>query len=86
MSFYYNHNLYSQMYEFDKPDPNIWGNEALEQYEVCKGYVRNNHAYDTARSDTGLGRQVRTHTCFDFCALGEDENFLGDDREQCVDL
>jgi hypothetical protein len=39
MGFYYNHNLYERLYEFEKPDPNIWGTEALDQYKACKGYV-----------------------------------------------
>jgi hypothetical protein len=55
-NFYYNHNLYERLYTFEKPDPTIWGNEALEQYKTCKGYVQNNAGYPIARSDEGLGR------------------------------
>jgi len=85
-SFYYGHNLYKDTYLFSRPDPIVWGAEALQDYEQCKSYILQNPKYETARSDTGLNRQVRTHTCFSFCASGEDKFILGDDRPQCVDL
>jgi len=80
-AFYYGHNFYNNTYLFSRPDPLVWGAEALQDYEQCKSYILKNPEYETARSDTGLGRQVRTHTCFSFCASGEDEYMLGDDRK-----
>ncbi len=31
-------------------------------------------------------RQIRTHSCFSYCRKGEDSNFMGDDRPNCIDL
>jgi len=84
MSFYYKHNLYEELYLFTRPDPAKRGAEALKDYEVCKSYILDNPKYEIARSSTT--RQTRTHSCFSYCANGEDLNFLGDDRPQCVDL
>lgn len=31
-------------------------------------------------------RQVRTHTCFSYCKTGNDKDFLGDDRKDCIKI
>jgi len=31
-------------------------------------------------------RQIRTHTCFSYCRNGEDPNFMGDDRPDCISV
>jgi len=31
-------------------------------------------------------RQIRSHTCFSFCKNGDDPNFIGDDRKDCIGL
>lgn len=31
-------------------------------------------------------RQIRTHTCFSYCKTGNDRDFLGDDRPDCIDI
>jgi len=74
------------MYKFTRPDEDIWGDEAEKNYDECKGYIRDNAKYPKARGDRFQERQIRVHTCFTYCANGEDSNFLGDDRAQCVDM
>lgn len=31
-------------------------------------------------------RQIRTHSCFSYCRNGEDRNFKGDDRPECIEV
>ena len=31
-------------------------------------------------------RQIRTHSCFSYCRNGEDPDFMGDDRPECIEL
>jgi len=74
------------MYKFTRPDGDVWGEEAELDYDKCKGYIQQNSQYPVARGDRYQERQIRTHTCFTYCANGEDNNFLGDERQHCVDM
>lgn len=84
VSFFYNHNQYDSLYIFSRPDQQTNGAQAVEDYETCKSYILSNPEYAMANSNPR--RQIRTHTCFSYCANGEDYSFLGDDRPQCVDI
>ena len=41
---------------------------------------------DYAMSSSEPQRQIRAHTCFSYCRNGEDPNFMGDDRPDCIEL
>ena len=57
---------------------------ALSDYETCKSYIMDYKEY--AMSAYEPQRQIRTHTCFSYCRNGEDPNFMGDDRPDCIEL
>ena len=60
-----------------------WKN-ALADYEKCKSYVLDYRGYSNSLADPK--RQIRTHTCFSYCKNGDDPNFMGDDRPDCIGL
>ena len=93
MNFYYNMNQYESFYLYSKPklddfneatDRMLDFENALIDYEVCKGYILDNPLFPFAAVEPK--RQIRTHSCFSYCSNGKDESFLGDDRLDCVDL
>ena len=57
---------------------------ALSDYERCKSYILDFRHYKMSKAEPD--RQVRTHSCFSYCRNGEDPNFLGDDRPECIDV
>ena len=60
-----------------------WQN-ALKDYETCKSHVLDYKNYASSLADTD--RQIRTHSCFSYCKNGDDANFMGDDRPDCISL
>lgn len=93
MNFYYNMNKYESFYLFTKPEVTDFMEGldrqedfegALSDYETCKGYILDNPLFEYVSNDPK--RQIRTHSCFSYCANGADDNFKGDDRSECVDL
>ena len=57
---------------------------ALSDYEKCKGYILDYKEYPMSLAEPH--RQIRTHTCFSFCKTGNDKDFLGDDRPECISI
>jgi len=84
------------MYLFSRPKPEEYGvmplvdknlmswENALGDYEQCKSYILNNKLYEMSKSEPE--RQIRTHTCFSYCRNGEDPDFMGDDRPDCIEV
>lgn len=58
--------------------------QALVNYETCKGYILDSLFYPMSAAEPS--RQIRTHTCFSYCKTGNDQDFLGDDRPNCIDI
>ena len=96
LNFYFKQNHYTDLYLFSRPSPNEYGTmplegrskeswqSALSDYETCKSYIMDYKDY--AMSAYEPQRQIRTHTCFSYCRNGEDPNFMGDDRPDCIEL
>mmetsp|Transcript_8182 Transcript_8182/g.9877 ORF Transcript_8182/g.9877 Transcript_8182/m.9877 type:complete len:160 (-) Transcript_8182:2430-2909(-) len=96
MDFYFKWNHYSDMYLFSRPAPEDFGvmplagkdltswQSALRDYETCKSYILDFKDYPMALAEPK--RQIRTHSCFSYCRNGEDPNFMGDDRPDCIEL
>ena len=57
---------------------------ALDDYEMCKGYILDYQVYPMSAAEPN--RQIRTHTCFSYCKTGNDKDFLGDDRPECISI
>ena len=57
---------------------------ALGDYEKCKSYILDFKDYPMVLDEPR--RQIRTHSCFSYCRNGEDPNFMGDDRPECIEL
>ena len=51
---------------------------------MCKGYILDYKDYPMSLAEPY--RQIRTHTCFSYCKTGNDKDFLGDDREECISI
>lgn len=80
--FKYNGIKYDNFYQYKRPDPKK-GQQGVEHYEECKGYIGSNGAYPWIPH---LNRQARIHTCFSYCINGDDPNVIGETRVNCVDL
>ena len=80
--FYYKYNHFDKLYLFKRPDPRKPA--ALKVYEQCKSYIIDNENLPIANNSPN--RQIRTHTCFLYCRYGEELEFLGDDRPNCITL
>ena len=84
------------MYLFSRPTPEEYGpmplegkdlvswENALGDYELCKSYVTDYKHYAMSLSEPD--RQIRTHSCFSYCRNGDDPNFVGDDRPNCIGI
>lgn len=84
MDFKYNGNRYTDLYLFSVPNSSYYNSATnIAAYEQCKGYISSNEDYPLILDSE---RQARIHTCFSYCKNGDDENFLGDDRPNCVDV
>ena len=96
MNFYFKWNHYSEMYLFSKPKPELYGEKPLtgndleaylsatKDYDQCKNYIMDFKSYEMSLAEPF--RQIRTHSCFSYCRNGEDPNFMGDDRPDCIEL
>lgn len=58
--------------------------DALKAYNQCKSYILDNENFPIANNSPN--RQIRTHSCFSYCRNGEELDFLGDDRPNCIEL
>ena len=96
MDFYFKWNHYSDMYLYSRPAQKDFGplpladkdldswKSALDDYNRCKSYILDFKEYPMSLAEPK--RQIRTHSCFSYCRNGEDPNFLGDDRPECIEL
>lgn len=96
LDFYFLNNHYSETYLFSRPQADEFGSMplagknleswkfALADYERCKSYILDYRGYKMAKDDPQ--RQTRTHSCFSYCRNGEDRNFKGDDRPECIEV
>jgi hypothetical protein len=76
------------LYLFSRPQSEDYDLEswetALGDYNQCKSYILDFEGFQMSLSEPD--RQVRTHSCFGVCRNGEDPNFKGDDRPECIEL
>lgn len=96
LDFYFKNNHYSETYLFSRPMPADYGStplggknleswqHALKDYERCKSYILDYRTYKMVKDEPS--RQTRTHSCFSYCRNGEDPNFKGDDRPECIEV
>ena len=56
----------------------------LDDYNQCKSYILDWQDYPMSLVEPK--RQIRTHSCFSYCRNGDDSNFMGDDRPDCIAL
>lgn len=84
MRFSFYNNDYERFYLYKRPEPALYGQDALEEFEECVNYVGDNIGYPLTKADHT--RQARLHTCFSYCSNGVEAFFSGDDRPNCVDL
>jgi hypothetical protein len=84
MHFSYLNNQYDRLYLYKRPDPALSGQNALSNFNTCVSYVSSNSQYPMTAADPL--RQVRLHTCFNYCKNGAEAAFDSDDRPNCIDL
>jgi len=58
-----------------------WTN-TLNDYNKCKSHILDWQEYEMALMEPK--RQIRTHSCFSYCRNGDDANFMGDERPDCI--
>ena len=84
MRFSYHNNEYDKFFLYKRPEPALYGEDALKEFDQCVGYVADNINYPMAKAEHT--RQARLHTCFSYCSNGVEAFFSGDDRPNCVEL
>lgn len=49
---YYNWNSYDNFFIFNRPDPKVQGETALQDFDRCKSYILDNEYYEFTRSNS----------------------------------
>ena len=101
LDFYFKKNYYNDLYVYPRPlqsdfvkakvgtqqyidQQTVFNNTLLKDFKQCEGYILDYQGYKNSLAEPE--RQTRTHTCFSYCRNGEDANFIGDERPDCISL